>query len=103
MLCGSRSPPDPSADHGVMGDAQALGQGVGGLEANAVHVQDLVIEVLLPPRNDLGAVSLGEAYGVGHIHAMAVQEDYDITDDLLHCPRGHHMDGVLGDDAIEAL
>jgi hypothetical protein len=87
----------------VWGMPRRWGRVSAGLKPMVVHVQDLVIEVLLPPRNDLGAVSLGEAYGVGHIHAMAMQEDYDITDDLLHGPRGHHMDGGLGDDAIEAL
>ena len=90
-------------DHGIAGNAQALRQGVGRLEADAVNVQGQAVGIFLHPGDGLGAVGLVDAHRAGRAHAMAVQKDHDVADDLLLGPGRHHTGGALGADAVEFL
>ena len=58
-------------DHRIAGNAQALGQGIRRLEANAVDVEGQAIGILLHPGDGLVAVGLVDADGPGRAHAMA--------------------------------
>ena len=90
-------------DHGIAGNAQALRQGVGGLEADAVDVQGQAVGILLHPGDGLGAVGLVDAHGPGRAHAMAVQKHHDLAHDFLLGPGRDHTGGALGADAVEFL
>ena len=91
------------ADHGITGNAQALRQGVRGLEADAVDVQGQAVGIFLHPGDGLGAVGLVDAHGPGRAHAMAVQKDHDVANHLLLGPGRDHAGGALGADAVEFL
>lgn len=73
-------------DQTVPGDAQALGQGVGGIETDAVDVQRQAVGV----RADLGdgfhAIGLVDARRPRGAQAVRLQKDHDLADDLLLGP-----------------
>ena len=91
----------PGADQGVVGDAQSLGDGIGGLEPDAVDVQRQAVGVLPHPLHRLVAVGLVDAHRTGGADAMGLQKHHDLAHDLLLRPGAGHPLPALGPDALQ--
>ena len=102
-VCSTWRTPGLGTDDGIAGNAQALRQRIGRLEADAVDVQGQAVGILLHPGDGLGAVGLVDAHGTGRAHAMAMQKHHDLAHDFLLGPGGDHAGGALGADAVEFL
>ncbi len=89
------------ADQGVVGDAEALGDGIGGLEPDAVDVQRQAVGVLPHPLDRLVAVGLVDAHRPGGADAMGLQKHHDLAHDLLLGPGAGHPLLALGPDALQ--
>ncbi len=74
------------ADQRVRRDAEPLGDGVGGLEADAVDVQRQPVRVLAHPLDGLLAIGLVDAHRARGADAVGLQKDHDLADDLLLGP-----------------
>src|SRR6266446_1094839 len=90
-----------SPDHRVTWNAQALRQGIGGFEANAVDIEGQTIRILLHPDNRLVAIGLVNANSPGRSYAMRVQKDHDLANHFLGGPGLDYPLFTFGTNAIE--
>ena len=74
------------AQFGLLADAQALGDLVGGLEADARDISGQPVWVLGDLLDRLVPVRLVDAKGPAGADAVAVQKDHDLPDHLLLVP-----------------
>ena len=90
-------------DKRVVGDANLLGNCVGGLEADAVDVLREGIRVVLDGFNGGLAVGLIDADGAAGAHAIGMQEHHDGANDLLLGPGIFDPLPALGADPVNLL
>ncbi len=86
---------------GVARDAQALGDGVGGLEADAVDIEGQAVGVLAHLLDGLVAVGLVDAHGARGADPVGLEKHHDLADDLLLGPGAGDPLLALGADALE--
>ena len=89
------------ADQGVMRNAQSLGDGVRGLEPDAVDIEGQAVRVLLHPLDRSVAIGLVDAHRPGGADTMGLQEHHDLAHDLLLRPGTGHPFLALGSDAFQ--
>jgi hypothetical protein len=82
-------------------NAEAAGQVVGGLEADAPDVDREAVRVLLDDRDRVLAVALVDPGRVSGGDAVAAEEDHDLLDVLLRHPRGADAARARGADALD--
>jgi hypothetical protein len=98
LLYLARTPSEPGAQVGLLANAQALGDHVGRLEADALDVAGQAVRILPDSLNGRAAVGLEDAEGPAGAHPVPVQEDHDLPDGLLLLPGGgDHFLAVLAD------
>jgi hypothetical protein len=85
----------------VLGDADAGGDRVGGLEPDAPHVRGQLIRVLRDGLDRLIAVLLVDLHRQRRGHADALQEDHDLLDRLLLGPGVLDPRAPLGAEAVD--
>jgi len=80
----------------VVGDADRLGDGVGGLETDAPHVGRQPVRLLGDHVGGGVAVLLVDPYREGGRDADALKKDHDLLDGLLFLPRRGDLRGAFG-------
>src|SRR5271170_2269854 len=88
-------------DHRGLLDAEPVGDGVSGLEANTTNVTCEPVGVLAHNLDGVGAVSLVNPNGTRGADAVAVQENHDLAHDLLLRPGGSDASRPDGADASD--
>src|SRR5262249_57722321 len=79
-----------SADHRIPWNPESLRQRIRRLEANAMDIECQTIGILPHAWNGLAAIGLVNADGTRGPNAMGVQEDHNLSDDLLGFPGLNH-------------
>src|SRR5712691_9657597 len=77
-------------DDGVTGNAQPLGQRISSLKANAVDVEGQPIGILLDAGNGLAPVGLVNPHSTSSPDPMGMEENHNLSDDLLCGPGVDH-------------
>ncbi|MFM2006653.1 MAG: hypothetical protein RLZZ09_2308, partial [Pseudomonadota bacterium] len=90
-----------SADQGVGRNSQALGQGIGGPEADTVDIQSQAIGVFRDSDNGFIAIGLVDAHRPQGAKTMRLQKHHDLADDLLFGPGTGDLLLTLGPDTLE--
>src|SRR5260363_415280 len=85
----------------VFGDIQLSGEGIGGLESDAVDIAGQTVGILLNPGDGLISVGLVDAHCSRAADAMPLKEHHDRTDHLLFLPTGEQLPLALLADAGE--
>ena len=75
------------AHQGVPGNAQSLGDGIRGLEPDAVDVEGQPVGVLLYPLDRPVTIGLVDAHGTGGADTVGLEEHHDLPHHLLLRPR----------------
>jgi len=89
------------ADQGVGRYSQALGQGIGGLEADAVDIESQTVGIFGNPDNRFIAIGLVNAHCPRGAKTMRLQKHHDLANDLLLGPGAGHALLALGADAFQ--
>ncbi len=89
------------ADEGVVRDSQLLGDGVGGLEADAMDVEGEPVGVLADLLDRLVPIGLVDAHRPCRADAVGLEEDHDLPDDLLLRPGAGYPLLALGTDTFQ--
>src|ERR1022692_1327907 len=84
----------------IPGDADILGDLVGGLEADAVDVFGEHVRVVLDLPDRLIPVCLVDPHGLAGADSVAVEEEHDFTDLLALLPSLLDLQTALGSDAF---
>ena len=85
---------------GIRGNAEALGDGVGALESNAVDVDSEAIRIRLDERNGVVPVALVYAVREARRHAVSLQEEHDLAQRPLLMPGRLNLLDTLRADAL---
>ncbi len=80
--------PRPDADHGRFLDAQPHGDRIRRFEPDAADILGQPVRIFRHDLHGIVTVSLVDAYRTGSADAVRMQEDHNLTDDLLLRPRG---------------
>jgi hypothetical protein len=85
----------------VLGLAQALGDRVGGAEADAPDLEGQPVRVVADDPDRVLAVALDDARGEGDRHAVAEQEHHHVLDVAVLGERGRDLVGAGAADAVD--
>ena len=90
--------PDP--DHGGFLDAKLHGYRIGGLESDTADILGQPERVFRHDLHGIVAVGLIDAHRAGRADAVRMQEDHDLTDDLLFGPSSDDALGPARPDSV---